>query len=254
MASTSRSGRLVAACISVILLTPTAVVASTFSAEASPNRAPAAKAADSAPAASGFRFYKFPAATAELCTGIGVNVSTAPFYSTDDCGFALFTLSGGTTAPVVQLLAEGATTPFATPEVIADDVEGDWQVSLEPDETWPSGAVTMRVKSGSDVAGETTFGHNLLGATFDAASGPTDSGDDIPVTGTISQLDTTGTTRSETGVAAAFTLRTTTPTGDVLDSQPVTAASDGTFSATVPGAPRPGSRRAPRPASARRSA
>ena len=58
--------------------------------------APAAARAEGAATAAGFAMYKYPvgqAATGVTCTGIGLNVSSAPDYSRDDCGFANFLIS-----------------------------------------------------------------------------------------------------------------------------------------------------------------
>ena len=214
-----------------------ALLATSAAAEARTVAGVAVKAAEPAEAAtaSGFLFYKFPL---PLCDGVELDVSTTPHFSRSDCGFATFTLSGTATEVKVALFAAGADTAFATLDAAADaDVPGDYQVDLQPDESWPAGTVTLRVLADGEPAGETTFGHNLLHVTFDEMSGTVAPGEAIPVTGTVVELEYDGAgDTSDAGVPAGFTLRTSRPDGSTVDSQAVTAADDGTFTATVPAA------------------
>lgn len=236
MTTHSRSRRAVAASITLLLLTPLSLLVTTTAADAHPVAGSVAGAAEPAAGASAsdFLFYKFPL---PLCAGVGLNVTPAPYFSREDCGFVSFTLSGTATTLQAKLFAEGSDTAFATLDPVEDDqVPGDYQVDLAPDAGWPSGAVTLRVVADGETAGETTFGHNLLAVELDEIGGTSAPGDPIPVSGTVVELENDGPTdTTDTGVPATFTLRTTRPDGSPVDTQAVTADSDGTFAATIPG-------------------
>ncbi|MGN6577376.1 MAG: immune inhibitor A domain-containing protein, partial [Nocardioides sp.] len=240
MTTPSRSRRTVAASISLLLLTPAGLLATAgvSAADTLPRSAVAGTAEPATAAnASGFLFYKFPTPQPG-CTGVGLNVSDAPFFSRDDCGFAEFTLSGSATSVVAELVGEGASEPFATVDAVADSqAPGTYQVDLTPTEQWPAGRVTLRVLADDAPAGETVLGANLLSVEFDDLDATTAPGEPIEVSGTVVELDSDGPTdTSDKGVPAAFTLQTTLPDGSVADTQQVDAADDGTFTATIPGA------------------
>src|SRR5688500_10696614 len=102
--------------------------------------APARAAVDPAGAvASGFLYYKYPAPD-PLCVGLGLNVSTGPFFSPEDCGFASFAIAGaGGTATVRAALVGPDGTTFATVNGSYDDVNADWSFPVNPDAAWPAG-------------------------------------------------------------------------------------------------------------------
>jgi hypothetical protein len=106
-------------------------------------------------------------------------------------------------------------------------------VALQPTEEWKSGVVRLVVLADGVEAGEAGFGHNLLKASFDPA-GPIAPGEELEVTGTLEQLNSSAGSSEDAGVPGAFTLEVGLPTGEVVHSARVRAASDGTFSAFVP--------------------
>ena len=230
MTTPSRSRRALAASISLLLLTPLGLLATSSSADAHPVAGAAVQAAEppAGATAGDFLFYKFPL---PACAGVGLNVSAAPYFSRTDCGFANFTLSGDAEVVQAKLFTAGSDTAFATLDAAEDSqTPGDYQVDLAPAGDWPAGIVTLRVLADGEPAGETTFGHNLLQVTFDETTGATAPGDDIPVSGTVVELDNDGPAdTSDAGVPATFTLRATLPDGSTADSRTVTAADDGTF-------------------------
>lgn len=207
-----------------------------------PSSAPTAVAEQPAAVASGFATFKFPLSQA-VCTGVGLNVSTDPFFSRDDCGFTTFAIAGQPGDLDVAFFGEGASEPFATAPVILRG-DGRYQFSITPTAEWPAGTVRAVVRSDESPIGEMEFGHNLLGATVTAEAAPDGyrPGQDIPITGTVAQLDTTLNSASETGVPATFSLQVVTPDGSehpvtdtAGDPQVFTAADDGSFEATIPG-------------------
>ncbi|MPZ61051.1 MAG: hypothetical protein GEU93_07100 [Propionibacteriales bacterium] len=233
-ASPRRSAR---ATLGAVLITLVAVLIATTPSAAAPGTDD-----NAAPIASGFQLFKFPQGQ-PLCTGVGLNVSANPFFARDDCGFSVFSVSDEPGELDVAFFGPGADQPFATAPVTQRD-GGEYEFSLTPASDWPAGDIRAVVRSDGSPAGETTFGHNRLGATLTPArtSGGYRPGDDIPVTGTVSQLDTTANTTSETGVPATVALRLVTPDGTahpVTDEagapRRFTAADDGSFEATVPG-------------------
>ena len=200
----------------------------------------AARATATQPAAtaSGFLFYKLPQPQ-PVCTGLAFNVSTYPNYSRDDCGFVNFTLSESATAVNVDLFADGADTKFATVAATeSDPATNEWQMDITPEATWPAGSIRMVVLADGAKAGEARFGHNLLTATLDTvapADGSYAPGDDIRVTGTISEADAITNSPSNRDVPATFTLALVKPDGTRTTVKQVTAASDGSFTETIPG-------------------
>ena len=79
--------------------------------------------------------------------------------------------------------------------------------------------ITATVSVGGEVAGFTAFGNHLLGASIspDASSAPRAPGDDIAVSGSIAELDSTTDLgpAQRTGVPASLTLAIRTPAGEV---------------------------------------
>jgi M6 family metalloprotease-like protein len=191
--------------------------------------------------ASGFLFYRYPTPD-PLCSGLGLNVSAGPFFGPNDCGFASFGITGAqTTAAVSVALAGPNGTTFATVSGTYDTVDADWSFPVNPAPSWPAGWITARVSVDGDPAGETTFGHKVLGASIDvdAAGAPYAPGDDVPVNIQIGEMnnvtDLSGGT--STGVAATFSLDLVTPGGDrrSVPGGPFTASSTGARSILIPG-------------------
>ncbi|HSE07051.1 MAG TPA: PKD domain-containing protein [Nocardioidaceae bacterium] len=231
-----RSRRHLAAWTSLLVLSPLAALAApAVAAPASPHAtlAGAAEAAAETASASEFLFYMYPLSPLgeQACTGVGANVSERPWFASDDCGFASFSLTGNATKVEVKLYVDDETTPFAT--IPATGSDGDYRVSLEPTEEWKSGVVRMVVLADGAVAGEAGFGHNLLRATIDQLD-PIAPGEELEVTGTLEQLNSAAHSSENTGVPGAFTLRVTRPDGEVVHSTRLRAASDGSFAALVP--------------------
>ena len=183
--------------------------------------------------ASDFLFYKDPLGA---CAGTPtLNVSDAPYFTRSDCGALQFTLSSAPEGELTAKLFSGdSTTAFASPTVSHTGTDAD--LPLEPDGTWPAGPVRVEVYDGATPAGSSRFFLNTLVADVDPVA-DTAPGQAFTVEGTLSEVDIdsnlSGTTF--TGVPGSFTLKVLSAGGDVLHSMPVTAGSDGTFSATVPG-------------------
>ena len=191
--------------------------------------------------ASGFLFYKYQTPQ-PLCSGLGLIVSEGPFFTPEDCGFASFGVSGAPTTATVQAALKGPNgTTFATVNAPYDEVDGDWSFQIRPTATWPAGWITAVLTVDGEEAGQTTFGHKVLGAeiTVDPSGAPYAPGDDLAATVQIGEMDNTndliGATR--TGVAARFSLVVTTPAGDVrpVPGGPFTASATGTATVTIPG-------------------
>jgi hypothetical protein len=191
--------------------------------------------------ASGFLFYKHQTPQ-PACTALGLNVSEGPFYTPEDCGFAVFGVAGAPTTANVQAALQGPDgATFATVNAPYDAVDANWSFPITPGASWPAGWITVVISVDGEEAGRTTFGHKLLGAevTVDPAGAPYAPGDDLPATIQIGQMDNTtdavGATR--TGVAARFSLVVITPGGDVrpVPGGAITANASGTATATIPG-------------------
>ena len=201
--------------------------------------APSTAKVDKAATAGGFLFYKYPAGqpvSSATCNGSGLNVSSAPDYSRDDCGFTVFKVGGEVQAVKAALYGPGASDPFATVNATARSTPGEYSVTLTPKEDWPAGSIQMVVLADGEEAGEATFGHNRLVATVATAANGYQPGEDVTVEGTIAEADSVTNGPEERPVPASFALELQQPDGT---SEPVpgrvTAADDGTFSATVPG-------------------
>ncbi len=237
MTAHRRSRRLTAASISLLLLGPLATLAGQTTASAQTPPAAIVTTADAeqaAATASDFGFYMFPLSPLgePACTGVGKNVSDAPYFASDDCGFASFTLTGNATRLEVKLYAEGEGMPFATAPVTGS--AGDYEVALDPTAEWKPGIVRLAVIADGVLAGETTFGYNSLEADFTPVE-PAKAGEAIPVTGEIVERNTGATGSEDAGVPATFTFRVTDPRGRVLHSENVTAGDDGSFATRIPG-------------------
>ena len=192
-------------------------------------------------AASGFLFYKYQS-TQPVCDGLGLIVSEGPFYTPEDCGFAVFGVTGAPTTANVHAELQGPDgSTFATVNAPYDPIDEDWSFRIRPMPNWPSGWITAVVSVDGEEAGRTTFGYKVLGAelTVDPAGAPYGPGDDLPVTVEIGQMDNlndlVGATR--TGVAARFSMAVVTPGGEVrnVPGGPFTASATGSASITVPG-------------------
>ncbi len=193
-------------------------------------------------AASGFLFYKHQTPQ-PICASLGLIVNDGPFYTPEDCGFAVFGVSGAPTTANVQVALQGPDgVTFATVNAPYDEVDANWSFPITPAPSWPAGWITAVASVDGEEAGRTTFGHKLLGAeiTVDAAGAPYAPGDDLTTNVQIGQMDNTtdavGATR--TGVAARFSLVVITPGGEVrpVPGGPITASSSGTATVTIPGA------------------
>ena len=206
--------------------------AATPPARAANAAAPAAP--EAAGSAAGFLFYVIPDPQPLCLTPAGSNITADPAIDRNACAFTKFQVTGHSGAVTADLFLAGEDTPFATGlEAVEDTTAGAFQVRLEPDATWPAGRIRMVVKDTTGPIGEFFFGHNQLLATVDAP-GETAPGDPISVTGTVEEHSARPTFLGG-GVPATFTLTTYRSDGAEIDSQPVTAAADGTFTATVPG-------------------
>ncbi|HEU4512263.1 MAG TPA: PKD domain-containing protein [Nocardioidaceae bacterium] len=226
------SRRLTAASISLVLLSPSGLLVSPALATApTPGTSIATTAEPRAAAASDFLFYMYPLATlgVPVCEGVARNV-TEPFYASDDCGFVSFTLTGAATKVEAKAVFEdGSSVPLGV-----TGSGGEYDAVLTPDAArWKPGTVRLMVTADGAPAGETTFGYNLLQATFDAAE-PVEAGDKVPVSGTVVQRSSGVAGSEDAGVPATFTLEVTDPSGKVVHRSAVTAEEDGTFTAEVP--------------------
>jgi len=186
--------------------------------------------------AAGFLFYVIPDPQPTCLLPLGLNATADPSIDRNACAFTEFQVSGQTGAVTADLFLDGESTAFSTGLEAVEDTTaaGTFQVSLEPDATWPEGRIRMVVRDTIGQIGEFFFGHNQLFATVDAP-GETAPGTPINVTGTITEHSARS-TFSDAGVAATFTLKTFGSNGTEIDSQALTAAGDGTFVATIPGA------------------
>jgi immune inhibitor A len=228
------SRRFAAASISLLLLSPLTASAAVATAAGSPSTAlpTAAEAKPATAAASDFAFYMFPlsALGEQACTGVGLNVSSRPYFAANDCGFASFTVTGTATKVEAELYVDDETTPFATAPVTGSG--SDYRAALKPTEEWKAGVVRLVVLADGVEAGEATFGHNLLEATFEPVEA-VEAGDPVALKGRIVQRNASATGSQDAGVPATFKLKVTDPRGKVLQSSRVTAGSDGGFTAWI---------------------
>lgn len=207
-----------------------------------PAVAPVGAATDQAGAvASGFLYYKYPTPQ-PVCDGLGLNVSTGPYFTPEDCGFVVFGVAGAPGTATVRAALQGPDgATFATVDASYDAVDVEWSFRLTPAASWPAGWITAVVSVDGEEAGRTTFGHKVLGAELEVDSGGAvlAPGDDLPVSVRIGQMDnqTDLTGGSMAGVAARFSLAVVTPGGDrrIVPGGPITASATGEASAIIPG-------------------
>ncbi|MBF4162636.1 PKD domain-containing protein [Nocardioides acrostichi] len=218
------------------LITGGAMIASGFGAAAVPLLAPPVSAAPAAAgSAGGFLLYSFPTGQPG-CTGFGLNTSDDPAFARTDCGFLQFDGSGISGTPTATLTGEHGETVDLGGAPEDSTTPGEYQVDLAPDDSWPTGTVTITLADDAgDVAGSYRMQHNALVAEVDA--GPsTEPGEAFDVTGEIVAHDAAGADAADTAAdAATFTLALTDATGaEVWTSPEQTAAGDGTFTVSVP--------------------
>jgi M6 family metalloprotease-like protein len=185
----------------------------------------------SAATASDFGFAMYPLSTlgVPVCDGVARTVEE-PYFSSEDCGVASFTLTGSATKVEAKAVFEDGS---AAPLTVTGG-DGSYDAAIAPDPaTWKPGLTRLVVTADGAPAGEATFGYNLLQATFDEV-GPVDAGENVPVTGTVAQRNSGAAGSEDAPVPASFTLRVTAPDGRVLHSAAVTAKDDGTFAGEVP--------------------
>lgn len=177
-----------------------------------------------------------PDGTGALCTGIGLNTSDDPYVAGNDCGFLQMSASGVTGALVATFEGEDGTV-FLTDDADEDaQTAGDYQVTVDPDDTWPAGAITVRFSDGGGAAAGTyRFFHNALVADVEAGD-PTAPGEAFDVTGSIVGHDGAGADAGDLEAdGATFSVRVSTADGTELwTSDEQTADGTGGFSTTVP--------------------
>ncbi|MEA2621115.1 MAG: hypothetical protein QOH61_25, partial [Chloroflexota bacterium] len=204
--------------------------------------------ASSAHSATGFTFVK--TADQVICQTIYTGGFLANFYTRGDCIRVDFTVtntpaSAATTAVKGDFIGPDGGAPFLTVDAVRRTGDDAWRIVTDTDSTasltWPAGLITLRIKVVGDTgdAGEGTFYLNGLGATITPTPPPGAAyapGDAIGVTGQIDELNDVGGNTIHTGVPAQFKIRVTDTNGTNLYTSPFqTAASNGSFSATIPG-------------------
>ncbi len=207
-------------------------------------------------------YFKFPqdqaAGSGLACTGVGLRV-TGKYWDRLDCGFGYVQITDDGTVLTDVNTPGGVVFHVINPngahvETIAATYREEdtaWEFDLAPGNSlpltpptadWPAGPHLLRVAEVDGVSGnfgEFEFFVNGLSASLSVTGGPFPSGDNIPVVGTISQTNETSTLNGieQTGVPAQFSLEARLQDGTSLGmAGPFSAASDGTFSETVPGA------------------
>jgi M6 family metalloprotease-like protein len=196
-----------------------------------------ATGATAPPAASTFDFVRFPTPQ-PLCTGAGLRGS--PYFTRDDCGFGEVTLAGVPESATVQaVLKDSSGATVDTVEATFDSAD-TWQYDITPASGWKAGPIAVRVQvDGQPATGEGTFYVNQLAVELapKAKTGGYQPGDDIALTGTVSELQSVATDTRQTGVPGSFRLRVVDARGTVLGitSRTFTANDDGTVDATIPG-------------------
>ncbi|MCW2844509.1 MAG: domain containing protein [Nocardioides sp.] len=234
-----RPRRLRTAAVTTALVAGLALTFATLPATAtatSTNTAAAGRAASAAGSASGFLFYVYPdpEPTCSLASPLGLNASGDPSIDRDACAFLKFTGSDVTGPVKADLYSNDAATPFTTVDATeSSSTPGSFSVDLLPDATWPAGTIRAVIKDGAGQIGEYPFVLNGLRATLDAGAA-TAPGEPFTVTGTIEE-HSARTTFSDAGAPAQLRLQTVRPDGTVSDTQTKSAASDGTFTFSVPG-------------------
>jgi M6 family metalloprotease-like protein len=203
-----------------------------------------------APIAANWTIVKF-VQPQPACTGSGFQGSV--YFDRLDCGFGYVRISNTSTVQpnrsVVKVsFIDSSGVTRETQTTTARTAENAWQFIFQPASTWVPGEVTIRVTEvdpdGTGPAanqvgnfGETTLILNALGATMGALPGNYHPGDQVPVSGTISEIDQVPPLAApqQRGVPASFWLRLVAPGGVVRGPYgPYTAGADGSFSAILP--------------------
>jgi immune inhibitor A len=203
-----------------------------------------ASSEDGASSASGYLTFKFPTPQPG-CTGIGLNTQPSFAFDRNDCGFVTFALAGNATQAGItaRLYHPDTGAPFLTLPVTFRAQDGRYEFRIRPDATWPAGIINYEifVPGETGAAGGAFFRHNFLGAdvsvTPKASGAAYAPGQDLPVTGSIYELNSTP--ESKNPVAATYKLRVVHPSGEVRGPYGPFTANDGSagrFSQTLPGA------------------
>jgi M6 family metalloprotease-like protein len=145
--------------------------------------------------------------------------------------------SGSHTSSVQVRSADGSTLLQTIAGVQKGGAGTDWYAVTPIDSTatpWQPGKLIARVMVDGSFGSDTPFYFNELGATVNpgplAAGDRYEPGDDIPLEGSIYELNDIAASPNETGVPATFKIRLVGPDGSQLWlSDPQTAQSDGTF-------------------------
>ena len=205
--------------------------AATAASAAAPTAAPDAEAGS----AYGFLFYIYPDPQPLCPLAVALNATSDPATDRGSCLLLNFSTTGATGTVTADLYAEGEATPFlADVEADPDTDPGTYQISTKPDATWPAGKIRLVVSDGAGPIGEFSFLHNGLVATATTGA-PKAPGEAFDVTGDIVEHSGRVTFGGDKGVPATFKVRVSRPDGTVLFTSPQqTAASDGTFTYTVP--------------------
>ncbi len=204
-----------------------------------PNAQPASAGPAAAPVVNGWTIYKL-LTPQPACTGAG----WPGFVHFDrlDCGFGDVAVTETIPTSTVKVAFVGSNDAVLETQTTSyRPATKTWRFFVEPQSSWPAGPVRIRVSEVDGVAGnfgETRFQLNALGATVGVEGSP-DPGEDLTVSGRVFEIDQMPPLASpqETGVPATFKLRVVRPDGTAsAPTAPVTAESDGTFEATIPGA------------------
>jgi immune inhibitor A len=232
-----------------LTLLVSAVVLATTLAAAAP--APAVEGLAS-PIASNWTLIKFPQPQ-PACTGSGFFGSV--YYDRLDCGFGYVRVSETRVAQpnrsVVKVsFVDSSGVTRETQTTTARTAENAWQFILQPGPSWTPGAVKIRVTEvdpdGAGPApnqvgnfGETEVILNALGASVGVTPGSYVPGDQVPVSGTMYELDQVPPLAApqQRPTASSFFLRLVTERGQVRGPfGPYTSNALGQFSATLPAA------------------
>ena len=168
--------------LAVVLVLPLVVGAAPATTQAAPDGAPPRAAS-----AGGFLIYR-EVDTPVCVVGSGLNVSEAPYFTTGDCAFAVFTFTGvpdGATLTGELVGPDGAVEEVD--EVRPPDADGEGRALWDVTETTPTGELTLRILVDGVEAGRTRVFHNVLDASIDVPSGLS-PGDDVAVTGDVELL------------------------------------------------------------------
>jgi M6 family metalloprotease-like protein len=173
------------------------------------------------------------------CAGGGLRVT---HFTRVDCASGNVTVNDSAATDVVSVAfyGPGATSPFKTVVASRDATDGTFDYTFLPDATWPSGRIRERaIVNGEAAAGEGSFAMNHLDGTVTPAPDRYDTGEAVPVTGSIYEVDeqTDLVAPTTKGVPATFKLAVVLPSGERRGPYgPTTALADGTFTAVLPAA------------------